>query len=161
MVEGGIVFPIMAMFLVFLEMAHHSYDSYVTVTHVERERTWSIVTHGHTFGCDANDVKDDDTYSKNVKYFKMGSSSENGGGNTPAGGGADSPPTGSTGVSVGDTPGSKGFFKWQGQASAKTDWKRGPNQVQNTEIATGVVYCNQQYLGTPLDIIKNAIAKAF
>ena len=155
MVEGAVVFPVMAMFLFFLEMAHHSYDSYITVTHVERERSWSTATIGGIAGCDAGNVRDDTTYSANVKYFKMDTGS--GGGNALAGDAPNPPAEGK--ASVPNMPGSAGFFKWTGQASAQTEWGRGGHSVKNTESASGIVYCNQSYHGGLLEIIESAFKK--
>ena len=63
MVEGAVVFPVMAGFLILFEISHHSYDLKVTTIHRARENAWSFALEGCKKG------RDDDSYKK--PYFTI------------------------------------------------------------------------------------------
>jgi hypothetical protein len=153
MVEGALVFPIMAMFMFMFEMAHHAFDAYITTEHVSEERTWSAATAGSFIG-DCKDARRDDTSYKPA-YFKMTD------GTTPAGGdqvgsspAADSSGTG--GANVGGPSG--GWFMHHDSALANITVKRGGRDFEKSASAASKVFCNQPWAGGIIDIIKGAFS---
>lgn len=63
MVEGAIIFPGMAIFLVVMELAHNMYDLKLETLHRARERAWSYSLEGCT------GERDDDSYKRS--YFTI------------------------------------------------------------------------------------------
>lgn len=157
MVEGAIIFPLMAMFMFFLELAHHSFDGYITATHVARERAWSSATIGSATGqCGAG--RDDDAYWPKAKYIKSMTDSPQGADGVAQKGAP--PDTGSSGVSAGQgSGGHNGFFKHTATATAHITIDRGGHLFQPTAVSKVSVYCNQPYIGGVETVISNAFHK--
>jgi len=153
MVEGAVVFPVMAMFLVMLELAHHSVDGYITAAHISRERAWSSATTGSIIGQCPKNGRDDDLYSSKVKYFKIEGA---GNSDSPNAGAAQSPDTGGQVSVPGGTPGQNGFFKHTQDTTADVSVARGGRSFENKQTAKDTVYCNQGWYGSLIDIIKSA-----
>jgi hypothetical protein len=145
MVEGAVVFPIMAMFMVMFELAHHSFDAYITTEHVAEERTWSSATLGSfTLSCPTG--RDDTEYSSQVKYFTItagGSPTD-----TKAGG---SPSTNSNGGKInGNSMAGQGPSGWamhSDTAAATAKASRGAGSFTTTPNARSKVFCNQPWVG--------------
>lgn len=156
MVEGAIIFPIMCMFLVMLELAHHSFDGYVTAGHVARERAWSSATKGSAIGS-CPDGRDDTNYSSKASYITnidaASSDPKEGDAPNPSGGGFASAPAG--------VPGSNGFFKHTAEATAHVEINRGGFILHPTAKSVVTVYCNQPYIGGLFQIIKNLVSAVF
>ena len=152
MVEAAVIFPVMALFLVMLELAHHSFDAYITVGHVAAERTWSSVTTGSLYGkCPAG--RDDTSYVSQVKYFTIAGST-----NTDVQPGTQTPPSaGPASVPSPSLGGQNGFWKHTADATATVNVSRGSRSFTNNPKSSDTVYCNQKYYGSLLDIIKNAL----
>ncbi|MEO8801370.1 MAG: hypothetical protein ABI551_26000, partial [Polyangiaceae bacterium] len=143
--------PVMAMFMVFLELSHHSYDGYITATHVARERAWSSATIGSLTGqCPAG--RDDNSYWSKAKYI-TGMSGSSGGSQE----GTSGAPNPGHGVSApAGVPGQNGFFKHTADATASMHIDRGGHIWDTTAKSTVSVYCNQKWYGGIVDIIKSA-----
>lgn len=154
MVEGALIFPIMSFFLVYLELAHHSYDAYLTTEHVAEQRAWSGATVGSMIG---NCPKGRDDTSYQPSYFKMmsggGSGDENTGSNPSTNaGGSSSSASGKLGGNAG--PG--GWFMHHDTAMAQVTVKRGPvtyDGTQHRPNARSKLFCNQPWVGSLWDII--------
>ena len=156
MVEGALIFPIMAMFIYMLELAHHNFDAYITAEHVAEERTWSSATYGSMIGTCPKDKARDDTSYKRV-YFKM----------DPLGGGSDDPPAagnpsmsapnGGSGAASGKIAGAGpgGWFMHHDTASAEVKVARGPRSFDKSANARSKVFCNQPWVGSLWDVIKS------
>lgn len=153
MVEGALVFPIMAGFMVMLEMAHHGFDAYITAEHVSEERTWSAATKGAFLQCSGG--RDDVNYKPGyfTKRSALGGSSDNAGA-TPA---ADKSKTEGNNV-----PGPGGFFIYHDSAQITFKASRGTGSLNETfekpATARSKVFCNQPWMGGLIDIIKNAFS---
>lgn len=155
MVEGAIVFPVMAGFLVMFELCHHSYEAYIQTGHVAEQRAWSNATVGSLIGNCKNPVRDDTAYKP--KYFKMDSPGS--GGNTSAGGNPQIQQNSGGSISgsgAGTAPGSGGWFIHHDSANATISVSRGTFQHTANASSTSYVFCNQPWVGSLLDIIKNA-----
>lgn len=151
MVEAAVIFPVMALFLVMLELAHHSFDAYITVGHVARERAWSSATTGSIIGsCPAG--RDDTLYVSQVHYFTIQGAS-----NTDQQQSSSPPPnTGGKVSAPAGVPGQNGFWKHTADATATVTVKRGLRSFTNNPKMTDSVYCNQKYYGGITDILKSA-----
>jgi hypothetical protein len=156
MVEGAVIFPVMAGFLVMLELAHHSFDAYITTGHVARERAWSSATAGSIIG-NCPTARDDTGYSSKASaYFTIAAA---GGGTDENVGKGAKPDPGPAGKYVPpDLPAQNGFFKHTETVTATVTVHRGQSPVYTkTTVSKDVVYCNQAWHGTIVDIIKAAL----
>jgi hypothetical protein len=152
MVEGAVIFPIMASMMIMFELAHHSFDAYITVGHVVRERTWSAATTGSLIGNCGAGARDDQTYTATESYFSIpagGATSNGQAGPAPSYSTNHSPP--------GNLPGSNGFFNYSADATANISVHRGGRSFNHTAQSHEMVYCNQKFYGSIITIIENAL----
>ncbi len=146
MVEGALVFPIMAMFMVMFELAHHSFDGYITAEHVARERAWSGATIG-SFVLSCPKGRDDTSYTSQVKYFTI--DGLNGSDESQA----STSQTNNTGVAV---TGPGGWAIHHATAAVTAHADRGAGHFTTTPNARSKVFCNQPWVGGLVDIFKSA-----
>lgn len=147
MVEGAVIFPVMSIFLVLLELSHHSFDGYIEAGHVARERAWSAATAGSIAGgCDGG--RDDQNYKPS--YFSSISGS---GGSTPQGGPTNVQESGRLGGITGGDSSRLIISKHQATVTVNVSIKRGPRSYAPTPKAMSSVYCNQPFIGGLFDII--------
>jgi hypothetical protein len=158
MVEGAIVFPILSLFLIMMELAHHSFDAYITTGHVARERAWSAATTGSLIGNCTDGARDDQLYaSTRSSYMTIGT------GTTANGQPGPTPTIPAGGHSYPAIAGTNGFFKHTATATADVHVSRGGSSGFVWPHAGGsfaphpnssvTVYCNQKWYGTLVDII--------
>jgi len=146
MVEAGIIFPIMAMFMSLFEATHHSYDGYISAQHVARERAWSGATQG-SFILSCPTGRDDTSYKPS--YFTMDKNVKG-----TSTGGSTTQASNDTGVPV-SGPGGWGIYHASAQAEAKG--KRGSIAFDNKPTSNSHIFCNQSWVGGLTDIFKSAL----
>jgi hypothetical protein len=161
MVEGALIFPIMAFFLVYLELAHHSFDGYLLAEHVAEERTWSSATAGGFSGC--SPARDDTNY--HPPYLKLQPTGSGGAAGAAGDENKGTPPATDSGggringgALAGSGPG--GFFMHHDTAAVQVTVKRGSVTYDGTAhmpAARSKVFCNQPWLGSIIDIISRAL----
>lgn len=149
MVEGALIFPIMSFFLVYLELAHHSYDGYITAEHVARERAWSSALQGSVIGgCDSG-ARDDQSYKPSYFSISAGGSGTDGKGTSP------NVPNGDKIASIPGGDQSRFIIKKHfAIATADVNVARGGVSYNHKPSSKTAVYCNQPWIGGLTDIIK-------
>lgn len=152
MVEGAVVFPVMAIFMFMFEMAHHAFDGYIAAEHVSEERTWSAATAGSFIGDCKSARRDDTSYAP--PYFTMQQGTSTGGDQVSSSPSVDS--SGTNGANVGGPSG--GWFMHHDSAVADISVKRGGRSFSKSALATSKVFCNQPWAGGIVSIITSAFS---